>query len=147
MKNWKFLAVMLVSMFALSACNTAPKVVSAGDMYKADNYLMSPAQINSLLADQKTASGLNVLDVRTPAEFQTECLDGAKMVDFEAPDFDTKIAGLDKNANYLVYCRTGRRSGLVVSKMRGLGFKNIVELKGGINAWKADGEKVNQNCR
>jgi rhodanese-related sulfurtransferase len=53
---------------------------------------------------------LQVIDVRTPAEFQSGCLNGAKNVDIEASDFDSKIAALDKKANYLVYCRSGHRS-------------------------------------
>jgi len=151
MKNWKLFLLTGFAMLALSACSGSSggmnaSVLSADDV-SMSNYLKTPVQVQSILDDQKIAATLNVLDVRTPAEFQAGCLNGAKNVDFEAADFAAKISGLDKNASYLVYCRTGRRSGLAVSKLRELGFKNIIELKGGITAWIKDGEPVSQNCR
>ena len=141
-KGYLFLFVLLSSLL-LSACSSAPKGLTA-DVFEMSNYLKTSTQIDTLLTDQTM---VNILDVRTPAEFQTECLKGARNIDFEATDFEQNIAGLDKNADYLVYCRSGRRSALAVAKMRAIGINNIIELKGGINAWKSDGKKVVNNCR
>jgi rhodanese-related sulfurtransferase len=151
MKNLKHFIFAGIMIFALSSCSGSSNGLSASvltaDDFNQNNYLKTPSQIELILADQKTASTVNVLDVRTPAEFQSGCLAGSKNIDFEAPDFTTKIAELDKNANYLLYCRTGRRSGLAVTQFRQQGFKNIIELKGGITAWTKDGKPVSQNCR
>ncbi len=146
MKKLKLFSAALLALVIMSACAASPKSLTSAD-FSQSSYLKSPAEVASIMVDQKSAASLNVLDVRTPAEFQAECLKGAKIIDFEAVDFETKVGALDKKANYLVYCRTGRRSGLAVSKMREMGFTNIVEVKGGINAWKADGESVSQNCK
>lgn len=146
MKKLKLFSTALLSLVIMSACTASPKSLSSAD-FAQSSYLKSPEEVASILADQKSVASLNVLDVRTPEEFQPECLGGAKNIDFDAADFETKIATLDKNADYLVYCRSGRRSGLAVSKMRELGFTNIVELKGGMNAWKGAGESVSQNCK
>ena len=150
MKHWKVLLLTGFTLTALSACSGSSNSLGASILTASDfgqnNYLKTPPQIESILTDQKTAATVNVLDVRTPAEFHAGCLNGAKNIDFEAADFETKAAGLDKNANYLVYCRTGRRSGLAVAKLREMGFKNIIEMKGGITAWTSAGEPVSQSC-
>jgi rhodanese-related sulfurtransferase len=41
-----------------------------------------------------------------------------------------------------VYCRTGRMSALAVSKLAELGYTNIVELQGGMQAWEAAGRPL-----
>lgn len=145
MNKLKLFFVALVSLAVVSACSTSPKSLTADD-FNQNNYLRSPAKISSVLADQQLAGSVNVIDVRTPDEFHSGCLKGAKNIDIEAADFDTKVSALDKNANYLVYCRSGRRSSLAVSKMRGMGFNNILELDGGINGWKSEGDPLSQSC-
>ncbi len=86
--------------------------------------------------------GLVVLDVRTPEEFDEGHLDGAELLDFYEPDFAARLATLDSDAPYLLYCRSGNRSGQTLDMMRDLGFTDVTEIDGGINAWTAAGEPV-----
>jgi len=88
--------------------------------------------------------GLVVLDVRTPAEFAAGHLAGAVLVDAQDPAFAQRVAELDPSVPYLVYCRSGSRSARAVSVMRGLGFTDLSELTGGLNAWTAAGKPVTQ---
>jgi phage shock protein E len=68
-----------------------------------------------------------VIDVRTPAEYAAGHIAGARNIDVEAADFGSKIASLDKKAPYLVYCHSGRRSGIAASQMASAGFTDIVD--------------------
>ena len=68
-----------------------------------------------------------VIDVRTPAEYAASHIAGAQNIDVEAADFGTKIAALDKKAPYLVYCRSGNRSGMAATQMAAAGFADIVD--------------------
>jgi rhodanese-related sulfurtransferase len=70
---------------------------------------------------------LAVIDVRTPAEYAAGHIAGAQNIDVEAADFGTKIAALDKKAPYLVYCHSGRRSGIASTQMAAAGFTDIVD--------------------
>ena len=70
---------------------------------------------------------LTVIDVRTPAEYAAGHIAGAQNIDVEAADFGTKIAALDKKATYLVYCHSGRRSGMAATQMAAAGFTTIVD--------------------
>ncbi len=145
MNKLKLFLVAFIALAVVSACSGSPKSLTA-DLFHADNYLMSSTEVGAILGDEQLAAGVHVLDVRTPDEFHSGCVKGAANIDFEAADFETKLASLDKSANYLVYCRSGRRSALAVAKMREMGFTNILELAGGINAWKENGEPLSQSC-
>jgi len=68
-----------------------------------------------------------VIDVRTPAEYAAGHIAGAQNIDVEAGDFASKIAALDKKAPYLVYCHSGRRSGIAATQMAAAGFADIVD--------------------
>ena len=68
-----------------------------------------------------------VIDVRTPAEYAAGHIVGAQNIDVEAADFGSKIALLDKDAPYLVYCHSGRRSGNAATQMASAGFTDIVD--------------------
>ena len=45
----------------------------------------------------------------------------------------------NKNAEIVIYCRSGRMSTLAAQALVKLGYTNVRELKGGFEAWKAAG--------
>ncbi len=83
-----------------------------------------------------------VLDVRTSEEFVAGHLEGAVMIDFYSPDFADQLAELDPTESYLLYCRSGNRSGQTTEIMSDLGFADVAEVEGGISAWSAAGLPV-----
>jgi rhodanese-related sulfurtransferase len=80
-----------------------------------------------------------VLDIRTPSEFKTGRIAGAKNIDFNAADFTRKLAALDPTKAYLIHCRSGRRSDQSLKTFCKLNFQSIYHLEGGINEWKRAG--------
>lgn len=81
-----------------------------------------------------------ILDVRTPEEFEIVRLKDAINLDFYESEFKNKLSKLDRNKNYLVYCRSGHRSAITVEIMDKLGFTNVKDLEGGINKWYLEGK-------
>ncbi len=77
-----------------------------------------------------------VLDVRTPEEFAEGYIPNALNLDFYEPDFKTQVAKLNKEQTYFVYCKAGGRSASAADIMRKEGFKNVIDLDGGITAWE-----------
>lgn len=96
----------------------------------------------SAFATEVSDSDTVVVDVRTPDEFAQGHLSRARNIDAEAGDFDSRIASLDKNASYAIYCRSGRRSGMVIDKMISSGFTHVVDLSGGVTAWTSEGHQL-----
>ncbi len=79
-----------------------------------------------------------VLDVRTPAEIAGGKIEGAMELDFHSPGFAEKLDELDKEKTYLVYCRSGGRSGNTCTIMSEKGFKKLYNLDGGFTAWSSE---------
>jgi len=82
---------------------------------------------------------LVILDVRTPAEFAEGHIEGAVMIDFYRDDFASELAKLDPEVPYVLYCRSGNRSGQTGSLMTALGFSAVDDVDGGIIAWQNAG--------
>jgi len=83
-----------------------------------------------------------LIDVRTPAEFATGHLEGAVNIDVQAPDFDARVAELDPNGTYLVYCRSGNRSGQAIDRMQAMGFTELTNIGSVAEANAATGVPV-----
>lgn len=82
---------------------------------------------------------LVVLDVRTPEEFAEGHIDGAIMIDFYRDDFVAELAKLDPDVPYVLYCRSGNRSGQALDIMDGLKFHDVQDIDGGVVGWQDAG--------
>lgn len=81
---------------------------------------------------------VQVLDVRTPGEYASGHIKNTLLANWNDPqEFERRIGFIDKTKPVYVYCLAGGRSAAAAEKMRAMGYKNVYELKGGINAWKA----------
>ncbi len=78
---------------------------------------------------------IQLIDVRTPEEFKEGHIENAILIDYFSADFNTKIQELDKEKPVYLYCRSGNRSGKAAIILIDLGFKEIVDLEGGYEAW------------
>jgi phage shock protein E len=92
------------------------------------------------LIDQLGAE-LTVIDVRTAEEFASGHLEGALNYDIEAGQFSSLIEPLDRSKPFMVYCHSGRRSGIAADAMVAAGFTQVYDL-GGIADWMAAGLPV-----
>ena len=80
-----------------------------------------------------------ILDVRTPVEFDLSHITGATNISVQDDDFESMVAGLDKDRTYLVHCTRNPgngRSSRALATLQSLGFKNLYSLQGGYIAWK-----------
>jgi rhodanese-related sulfurtransferase len=105
---------------------------------------------STLTADQTEAmlkkdATVQLIDLRTPEEIKrTGMIQGARAVNFYAPDFDAQIARLDKSKPVVVYCAAGGRSPQAAAKMNKMGFSKVYDYSGGMNDWKSKGKKTVQ---
>ncbi|MCX6171880.1 MAG: thioredoxin domain-containing protein [Flavobacterium sp.] len=85
----------------------------------------------------KSNKNPQLLDVRTPEEFNSEHIENATNVNWNSDDFLTKSENYDKSKPIFVYCKVGGRSSQAASKLAELGFREIYNLEGGIMKWNA----------
>lgn len=77
------------------------------------------------------------IDIRTPGEIEeTGKVEGALKIDFKASDFEDKLNELDKSDKYVIYCRSGGRSGMAMSTIKQMGFKEVHDMTDGFSNWK-----------
>jgi rhodanese-related sulfurtransferase len=90
------------------------------------------AELTQLKNEKKAV----VIDVRTPAEWQQGVIAGADLfIDYNGANFKQQIAKLDKSKTYIIYCRSGGRSAGASQVMTDAGFKNVINMQGGIMSW------------
>lgn len=80
-----------------------------------------------------------ILDVRTPEEFESEHINDAKNVNWLGDNFVVDAEKFDKSKPVFVYCKIGGRSSKAASKLAELGFATIYNLDGGMMKWNAVG--------
>ncbi|KPQ08884.1 rhodanese-like domain-containing protein [Algoriphagus sp. NF] len=76
-----------------------------------------------------------IIDVRTAGEFAGGKLRGARNIDIMSRNFTQQIENLPKDKTYLLYCRSGNRSGQACQIMTEMGFKNVKNMARGIMSW------------
>lgn len=74
------------------------------------------------------SEGTILLDVRTPEEYSAGHLEGAIRLDLTGGEFAAALPTLDADAEYLVYCRSGNRSGQAIALMEQRGITNTTNL-------------------
>ena len=83
-----------------------------------------------------------ILDIRTPKEFSAGHIAGARRIDFYANSFAQEFRSLDRNKTYLVYCRSGNRSGQLMQAVEKMDFKSVYNMKSGLVDWVGQGYKL-----
>ncbi|MDT7831045.1 rhodanese-like domain-containing protein [Flavobacteriaceae bacterium S356] len=79
---------------------------------------------------------VQLVDVRTPAEYDQGAIKGAILIDFWNENFLSTIRKkLDKNKPVYLYCKVGGRSSNAAKLLVNNGFKKVYSLDGGYSSW------------
>lgn len=100
---------------------------------------ISAAEAKTLMQDNPD---IEILDVRTPAEYGAGHLKKSENVDFLGSEFLKNIENLDPNKTYLVYCAVGGRSSQAAQLMQKQGFSSVYNSKDGFSELKKVGIEV-----
>lgn len=135
----KFIFQFLSLALFIAGCSSNVSSQSGAQVGKtAEVKQIDAAQFVQMAKDSNTV----IIDVRTPGEVAEGYIPGAtKFIDYNGSDFESQIMGLDTNKTYLVYCKSGNRSGKATTFMVQHGFKNVCNLQGGISAWPGEIKK------
>jgi adenylyltransferase/sulfurtransferase len=123
-------------------CGTHPTVTKLIDYLEFCGVRPAPVQsqategvIDAVELKQKLDRGddFTLIDVREPHEYQIARIPGAKLIPLG--DLPKHLGELDRNAEYVMHCKSGGRSQKAVDLMKQSGFKNVRNMTGGITAW------------
>ncbi|MCD6064549.1 MAG: Thioredoxin protein [Flavipsychrobacter sp.] len=127
------IAHMVAEKFRLSLI-TLLLLVLCSCSFAQNNNQLSPKEFSKVIA----SDGVQLIDVRTPDEYEQEHLESAINSDWNGDVFDEETSVLDKNKPVYVYCQSGNRSAKAAAHLRKAGFKEVYELKGGMKAWQLE---------
>ena len=74
-----------------------------------------------------------IVDVREPNEYQINRLPGSQLIPLG--DIPKRYNELDPEAEIVVHCKMGGRSAKAADFLRSVGFKRVLNLKGGVLDW------------
>jgi sulfur dioxygenase len=101
---------------------------------KTDVTEILPAEVVPML----TQEDVILIDIREPSEYEESFIPSAHLIPRGVLEF--KIMELEKNINpqnkIILYCRSGNRSALAAASLKKMGFKNVMSMIGGYQAWK-----------
>ncbi len=129
MKSTLTTFILLISLTFFFACTNAQ---TNGDKLS----------VNDFEKTLNTTHDAQIVDVRTPEEFNNGHLKNALNIDWNGDKFEAQLKNLDKNKPQFVYCLSGGRSSSAAELMRKEGFKKVYEMKGGMMAWNSANKPV-----
>ena len=105
-------------------CGTVPDT--------ADDCAITPRALRDLL---DSGGPIALIDVREPAEWDINHIDGAQLIPSASIKSGEGLAELPRDRRPVLYCKTGVRSAEALTAVRNAGFADAVHLQGGILAW------------
>ena len=95
--------------------------------------LLGPAAFRAAITTESTF----LVNVHVPYEGEIEGTDA--FVAFDQVEAHAALLPEDKDAPLYIYCRSGRMSAEAAPAFQALGYTNIIDLEGGMNAWRDAG--------
>jgi rhodanese-related sulfurtransferase len=91
--------------------------------------LPPPGVIGGAAAQQLLASGAVLVDVRTPSEYEAGHVPGARLIPYD--QIAARAGELPaKDRPIVLYCRTGRRTGIAAATLAQLGYTAVYDMQG-----------------
>ncbi len=124
---FKYVMVLMVGL-GLVACDSTPPEGSS---------LATVEQAHEVLLKGQKAEPFLFLDVRTPGEYKSGHVPGAKNIPVQA--LAEHLAEVPKDKKVFVYCESGVRSTRATQTLVDAGFKNIINMKASMRGWRNAG--------
>lgn len=135
-RHWVFLGLLLVLVLAVSACggDDKPKEEDNGSSSAAPSTYVT-LDVKTAFEQLETQSDAVIVDVRNPDEWAlTGVPPNASLIPL--PEFEARAPGeLPKDKPIYVICNSGNRSRVASEALIRLGYEQVYNIDGGIQAW------------
>ena len=105
----------------------------------ADRQSVSVQQFSEQWRETEASARALLIDVRTPAEFSQEHVDGAENIPLDQLDAIALMGRTGPGKPVFIICQPGTRSQLATERLRAAGMTHVVHVDGGTNAWRMAG--------
>src|SRR6478735_7467039 len=111
-------------------CGLRPAAAEAAPVNASNSLEISAVELKQRL---DRGEKLRIIDVREPNEWQINRIPGAQLIPLG--DIPRRYAELDPDEEIVVQCKMGGRSAKAADFLRSVGFKRVLNLRGGILEW------------
>jgi len=132
MNSIKFILVLFI-VSSFTSCNSQQKKATDEN---------AVVEVVSTEIFEMVDSKAQLIDVRTPEEFNEGYIKNAVNINFFDDDFLEQMSKFNKDEAIYIYCRSGGRSGSASAKLEEAGFTKVYDLDGGILQWNEEGKAV-----
>ena len=111
----------------------------APSLTQAEPYLLTVQQLKASMdkASQPNQKGFALIDVRSPEEHQGGFIPGTDFnIDFREIQNRHQEIQAELDSHIVVYCQSGHRSNIAAETLMSLGYKNVYNVEGSMNAWE-----------
>ena len=133
MKKLAFSVIILAAALLLAACGPKPAPVETVSVSGGTYRNVSASELESMLKNKDFA----FINVHIP--FAGSIAGTDLSIPYDEIELNLSQLPMDKNAKIVLYCRSGRMSALAAETLVKLGYTNVWNLKGGMQAWEAAG--------
>ncbi|MEI6817680.1 MAG: thioredoxin domain-containing protein [Bacteroidota bacterium] len=120
--------------------------ISISQVSKDSATIKGSLSVNDFEAKLNATKDAQLIDVRTPDEYNSGHLKDAINMDYWAKDFEQKLTELDPSKHTFVYCLAGTRSLKAMQMMKKAGFSTVNYLEGGIMKWRVNDKPVTESA-
>jgi rhodanese-related sulfurtransferase len=138
-----------ITMLAIALCFAACATQNYGGAVRTSDQMVREAKASIRevsVGDVKkmidAGEKIIILDVRDKDEFETGYIPGAINLSRGMLEFKINTLVPDKNASIIVYCGVDLRGPLATRTLNDMGYRNAVNINGGLKAWKAAGYPI-----
>jgi len=111
----------------------------APSLTQAEPYLLTVQQLKASMdkASQPNQKGFALIDVRSPEEHQEGFIPGTDFnIDFREIQNRHQELKVELDSHIVVYCQSGHRSNIAANTLMNVGYKNVYNVEGSMNAWE-----------
>ena len=133
----RFILSGFLALFALIAFSPA--------FTQAEPYLLTVQQLKGSMdrARQPNQKGFVLVDVRSPEEHQEGFIPGTDFnIDFREIQNRHQELRVELDSHIVVYCQSGHRSNIAANTLMSLGYTNVYNVEGSMNAWEEAGYRI-----
>lgn len=126
---------MLAGFVVVLSLNTSHSIHQLNTFQDETNKTAKRVSQNEFKEQLNSLKNVQLIDVRTPGEFNNGTIKGARNIDFNSTTFKDQIGELDKSKPTLIFCHSGGRSARALKMFSAAGFNYVLELEGGYSRW------------
>lgn len=134
-------ALAVVASLSLASCGSPAKVSPATSSGAAASTVVQ----HRLVGPDEFATAIGESDrltINVHAPFEGDIAGTDLSIPFDRITEQSERLPADRDAPIAIYCRTGPMSATAAEALKSLGYTDVVELKGGMNAWRASGRPL-----